>query len=248
MTFEFIVDKKFILGGLLFNNKRNSPYIEIKNTLWNKYKDAYDLINRGIDYRNLFLLNTNEYFDSVSKHLLEMLEEGKDYPEVQKLYLEAEEYKKWIIDAWDKSQAKIESELASILKINLPNTPLKVLLVPYIIGGGMYLGNNTIFWGDLYGSGERFPNYNLIYLIHESLHSIFGRTNIEHSIIELIADNELRLRLNGEGEYFFYDGKAIGHDYLLDTERKLFDDWKLYLKDQDMNIKEFTKIQLGKSN
>lgn len=246
MTFDFVIDKKFILGGLLFNSKRNSPYIEICNKLWGKYTAAYDLVNRGIDYRELLLLDAKLYFKDVSTQFLELIDEGLTYPEVQQLYSEAEIYKEWIEKAWGDSQVKVETELKSILKTELPTGPFKVLLVPFIIGGGRSLGNNIIFWGDKYAENERFPNYNIIYLVHEALHSIFGKSEIEHSIIEFISDNELRLRLNGEGEYFLCNGINTGHSFLLEMEKKMLKDWKEYLGNPKININQFKENQLKK--
>lgn len=78
------------------------------------------------------------------------------------------------------------------------------------------------------------------YIIYEALHSLFGPSEVEHAIIELIADNELRIRLNKSGEYFEY-----GHDYLRPVLIKLIPEWKSYLLSNE-NIYEFRDRMLKK--
>ncbi len=58
---------------------------------------------------------------------------------------------------------------------------------------GQYWGNGIIIWS----YRNDFPNYNVIYIWHEILHELIGKSEKEHALIELITDNEMRKRLNG---------------------------------------------------
>jgi len=48
-----------------------------------------------------------------------------------------------------------------------------------------------------------------------------GGKKISLGIIELITDNELRIRLNQKGRYFREKGLDIGHPYLREIEKKI---------------------------
>lgn len=103
------------------------------------------------------------------------------------------------------------------------------------------LGKNKILFGHL----DDFPNYTLVYFVHEILHSHFGFTKVEHAIIELIADNYLRMQLNKTNEYFIANNKRIGHFYLKELEEKMLPDWKKYI-DSTETIYEFRDRMLEK--
>lgn len=139
---------------------------------------------------------------------------------------------------WQINKLLVNKHLEDILKISVPNKNFNVYLAANKIGGGKYLGNQNIYWGDLYGNDEKFTNYNMIYLIHEALHSMFNYNNLEHAVIELISDNELNKRLNNEtnSEY-----GTIGHANLLNIRMQLLDSWKDYLNDSESNIYDFIK-------
>jgi len=79
-------------------------------------------------------------------------------------------------------------------------------------------------------STSRWNNYTIVYMIHEICHSLFGKTNVEHAIIEFITDNELRFLFNKDHKYFMYNDKLVGHDYLYDLEKEMLPYWKKYLK------------------
>jgi len=88
------------------------------------------------------------------------------------------------------------------------------------------------------GHHEDWPNYATVYLWHEILHSYIGYSEKEHAVIELITDEELRIRLNGSKYPPF-----AGHKYLAKIKQKILPRWKKYLKSKKRNIREF----MGKS-
>jgi hypothetical protein len=51
-----------------------------------------------------------------------------------------------------------------------------------------------------------------------------------HAIIELLTDEELRIRFNKKGVYFKEKQKFIGHKDLISLKKKILPYWKNYIK------------------
>ena len=83
----------------------------------------------------------------------------------------------------------------------------------------------------------------MVYLMHETLHLILdkklGKNNLAHAIIELITDQELRIRLNKNGVYFKESKEGVGHPFLLKLSKAILPYWKKYLKSKNKNIVNF---------
>jgi hypothetical protein len=127
--------------------------------------------------------------------------------------------------------------MENILKIQLPNKTFKVFVIAPIVGGGSYLGNYKIFWGHK----EDWPNYNVVYLMHEVLHAFLHKGKYAHEVIELATDNELRIRLNNGGDYFIEGEEKVGHPKLLKKEKELLLKWEEYLKDESTDVHSFIR-------
>jgi len=99
----------------------------------------------------------------------------------------------------------------------------------------MTVDNQTIVWGH----PEEWPNYSTVYLCHEIMHILtnLDPSDITHAVIELMTDNELRIRLNNKGKYFQYPG----HKHLRKLEKNILPEWKKYLKKPEKNIFNFIK-------
>jgi len=80
-----------------------------------------------------------------------------------------------------------------------------------------------------------------VYLWHEILHSYFDNSDINHAIIELITDEELRCFLNHSSYPPF-----VGHKHLKILKKKLLSKWKIYTNSNNKDIKHF--ISTIKSN
>ena len=86
---------------------------------------------------------------------------------------------------------------------------------------GIYLGERRILWAHSYDE----PNVNTIYLWHEVLHAFLPGSDRGHAVIELLADHELRVRLNG-GSYPPWNG----HKRLDRFRDELLPAWSEYLQ------------------
>ena len=78
----------------------------------------------------------------------------------------------------------------------------------------------------------------MTYLWHELLHQYFDRSNLSHSVIELITDNELYKQITGM-QY----PPLRGHQQLSVIENCLMDDWNKYLSGNSKNIMDFIQTK-----
>ncbi len=230
IDFEFIIDKEYLfLHAFRYRSKGLPDWVRLHNKIWETDKDVYDFLagRPEVMVSNLSLKQLSSKADKVIADILRT--NG-----FKKAYKETNLYKKWISKQWDNNKTKINSILESVLKIDIPKLKFKVFLTHPKLTNGCYLGDYRICWGH----PEEWNNYSLVYLVHEALHeTLKDYGNLGHAVIELIADNELRIKLNKKGKYFQFKG----HEELSDLEKKLYPYWKKYLKDDTKNIFDFLK-------
>ena len=141
---------------------------------------------------------------------------------------------------WNNKRINITKIVEEITGEKLSDIKIDVLITHPKLCNGMALPNSdTICWGHK----ENWDNYSMVYLMHETLHLILdkklGKNNLTHAIIELIADQELRIRLNKNGIYFKESKEGVGHPFLIKLSKVLLPYWKKYLKIKDKNIANF---------
>jgi len=152
-------------------------------------------------------------------------------------------YKKFVEEEWNQNKSFVFQYLEDIIGKNLPNLSVTVNVIhPSLMVGQAIPEKNLIIWGHF----DDWPNYTTVYLTHELLHILFNyyhikKNNISHALIELITDNELRIRLNKRGKYFKEDKYDIGHPYLRKLEKDILPQWFKYLKTQKKNLILFIK-------
>ncbi len=149
-----------------------------------------------------------------------------------------------IVDQTKTGQDKIEQEWNANLEKSfefmqqITGLPLDHTYTVFVthpsLSNGRYYGNRQISWG---GPLE-FENDNTVYLWHEVLHDeeyLGINNNVNHAIIELLADNALRAHLNGESLE-----KLTGHSSLHEVRAAIYaDDWQQYIKNPEKNILKF---------
>ena len=228
MNFKFKVEKNLLTASLLFSRKdpKNEKLIGLKNKMWNKHREAYDAFNGN--YKWLFAGDYKVKLKNIAEKTEALLTETEKLPLYKKFYKETLKYRDWLENEWSQKKLEVAKHLIDIVKVELPSKDFEVLVIHPAVGGGCYLGDGKIFWGH----SEDWDNYSLVYLIHEALHGYLGDNELTHALIELIADNELRIRLNKGREYFKCDGEEVGHNYLRSLEQKLLPTWKTYLKQE----------------
>lgn len=237
MDFQFEINKNLLFFSALVDRSSELPeWDDLRTRLWDKYRLGY-LAFQG-KYTKLFLNETaRDTLETASDELLALVEEGLQSDEFSKLLSETEEYKTWLGNEWEQKKARVNQELLDILRAPLPKDQFKVVVFHPKLAEGRYLGKGTLAWGH----SEDWSNYSVVYLCHEALHEFFGESDLEHSIIELVTDNELRIRLNGGGEYLYIDGELVGHENLLNLEKKILSKWLDYLKIPGKNVFELVE-------
>ena len=108
-------------------------------------------------------------------------------------------------------------------------------IVPPSLNRGINIGNNQCVYGHINGLNDE--NYDLVYLVHEALHSYFKNDIISHSIIEKIADIELAKFLNNN------ELSYECHNFTKTMHIKILPFWNLYLNKPDDLIKKENKQQ-----
>lgn len=244
MNLSFEIREHFLIASALFReNKEDIGWKEFKNYLWGKYRESYEFFLHYEPDHFFSQPDPIQVFDKVNNQISDLLREVLASSEFKDLYKKTESYKEWLSGEWESKKAKVEEALKSILRIDLSNREVKVLVVHPSVGGGKHIGQGLILWG----GKEYWPNYNVVYLAHEFMHEILCSADIQHAVIELITDNELRIRLNGEGSYFKEGHEEVGHSSLRMIEEKLLPHWKEYLLNPKQNIFDFIKMHERKT-
>lgn len=236
MKLTFEVDTNYLFYSSLIKGVEIAGWVNLQNELWDKYKNAYQFLQKN--YVEYFIKPTTITLDkNLHQEISELVTAGKSSEIFKKLTEDTISYKEWLENNWINNKDRVIDHLNDILRIDLNSLKIKVLVVGNKTHVGRHISNGVIAWGH----PEDWQNYSLVYLMHESLHDIFGKRELEHAVIELITDNELRLRLNGSGEYFYENNKLVGHDHLLSLEKDILTAWKAYLADYSVNIFDFIK-------
>lgn len=206
-----------ILNGCL--PTEGESIVNLENFLWNKYRKGYSKI-------------LNEAFGNFEKrfensNIKNAIADFINSSEFKKLYNETKEYSDFIMNGWKSNKSDINTYLKKVFKRKL-NVKIKVFIVhPNSCIG--FSSDGSTFWGHYKGIDDL--NYNLVYLVHEGLHSAlpYDKYNytefdcsgeVVHSIIELCSDYELYSKLSGistlkEGHSFLTSYKEIIYPYWL---------------------------------
>lgn len=241
MNFKFVISKQLLFVTALLQGTEMEGWVDLQNTLWDKYRSGYKLLQGKSDH----IFANEEDINSLAKTAEEisvLIDEGLKSPLFKTLLENAISYKEWLEKEWEDNTDAVLTALHDILKVDLPSETFTVFVMGDLVYVGRYLGDHKISWGHK----DEWENYSLVYLAHEALHELFSYGNLEHAIIELATDNELRIRLNRGGEYFICNGKNVGHSYLRKLEQDLIPDWKVYLENKKDNIFDFVRLVKSK--
>lgn len=185
--------------------------------LWDNYKISYSLLIKDI--------KSNEINNNI---ILEL--QQQDFFKIS--YEKAKKNLERIQNNWEKNSDRINLFLNKIFKKEF-TLDLTCIIVPPSLNTGTSIENNQIVWGHVNGVNDN--NYDLVYLVHESLHSYFEKNDLTHTIIENIADIELAKFLNKTNSY-------EGHPDLKPMHIKILPFWNLYLNKKQEDIVRENKI------
>lgn len=230
MKVNFVVNDKYILFYVLqahsdnrFIKSKKELYektiVDFQNFAWDKSQKLYKIIDGRTNPFLQKALGEEFDFQHIERDLHNYVNELLKCELFKELLEETRETTRLCEKEWEKN-LESSTKFIKSLGIEVPGA-FETLMVHPGLKAGSYLGNNKICWS----YQDYWQNYNTIYIWHEILHSFFGRTQEEHALIELITDNELRVRLNG-GNYPPFEG----HNYLQKQRERLLPHWQAYLK------------------
>lgn len=239
MKLNFIINEDYLFVHTLsstssdrFSSKKyKKDIIALQNLAWRKSKRCYNfLIGR---------LLPNDWTDknvkSLSREFPIFLNAARKTSQYKKILLQTKKYLNFCQDQWNKNYSFSQIVMKELTGFEL-NKIFDVYITHPSLKNGRYLGNNKIVWGH----NEDWLNYTTVYLWHEILHSYFKNTDWSHALIQLMADNELRIRLNS-GKY----PPFVGHENLFPLMRRMLPYWKKYLKSKQKDILKLQELLTG---
>jgi hypothetical protein len=213
--------------------------VAFQNRAWAFDRESYDVFRHGVTDK--FILrkgSLEQLIERANKFLHVMTEE----PLFRPILDETLGALSRVEEEWECNFAKSHGVMQEITGLNLTKE-FEVYITHPSLKTGMNM-DGVILWTHR----QDFPNYNTVYLWHEIMHSFIDSTErtkdegeLEHAVIELLTDHELRVRLNG-GNY----PPFIGHKQLHRLEKRLLPSWRTYLKSSDKNIMQFIKVANAK--
>ena len=214
-------DKEVIALKLLtgYIKEVNNELENYKDILWDKYRNEYQRILKVGFY------NPSDYL--LDQDVLNTINRFKESNEFKKLYEDTNDYCNYLKNIWKDYKGFINDYLNRILKTKFDLVSNVYVSHPNANVGYSFDGN--IAWGHYKGIDNL--SYNLTYLVHEAMHTLFPfkddeneeERNIKHAIIELISDYELQSMLKGESTL------KDGHIELNDYRYKIYPYWLKYI-------------------
>lgn len=250
MKLEFKINKSYSLVHALKQRFDELPFLEwdnLQNKLWKEFPDAFYFFNPCPE--NIFLSKSpSEKIERAYKQFEPMVESGLKSKEFQRLYEETEKYLLFVKKQWENNEKETLKIIEELSRLTLPDKVFTVFIThPKLRNGTALAAYDAIAWGH----HEDWENYSTVYLCHEIMHLLTiketKKPKIMHVLIELIADDELRIRLNEKENRFPKDighfdlYQFIGHPELYQLKKKIIPYWKEYLKDNRKNIFDLEK-------
>lgn len=235
---DFIIENEYLIthtlasmtGGRISSSENQTDIVDFQNTAWETDKDVYDFLAGR--YPAELIASQPGGLSNFLKKVPEFISKIETTPQFKKIRQQTEEYAKKCQESWEENYETSKQTLEDLSGLKL-NKELEILVTHPNLKNGGYMGNNRIAWGH----NEDFPNYSTVYLWHEVLHSYFDASDVSHSVIQYLTDNELRVKLNPEDKY----PPFVGHQELVPLMEKMSSDWTNYKNGDNRNINNFVE-------
>ncbi len=234
---KFKLNKYYLLAHALPLSDLPFPAWEnLQNKLWEEFPKAYYLLTTHPEIAFIGkqpLKELSETYTQVKK----MMRKAFVSKEFKRLYKESRTYLHLLQKQWENSGDEALDILKDLSGLSLPNKNVTVFITHPKLYRGFALPAYNIIG---FGYAEDYKNSSTINLCHEILHLMTRNTRVMHALIELLANNELRIQLNKEGKYFVFQESDETKDSPLHAyvnrmrklEKEILPFWKDYLQNR----------------
>jgi hypothetical protein len=203
--------------------------VKFQKTAKSKDETAYNFLSYGVSESNVLASPSIVEVAQRTEKFIQTMKADSTFAPVLKETMDSLEQ---VRSEWERNLVKTDALISDWTGLPLSGE-FRIFLTHPALKQGHYLGDlKAICWANR----NTWPNYNIVYLWHELLHSFIPGRDLEHAIIQLITDNELRIRLNG-GSYPPFEG----HPDLSKLMEAVLPHWKSYLAGKERNITQFIK-------
>lgn len=238
MKLKFEINKYYLFVHALGQVDLPFPeWVNLQNKLWEEFPRAFYLLT---SHSEVAFIGSKKPLDN----LIDAAEETKKLTskafkseEFRRLLKESTEYLEFIKKQWEKTGTEALSILKELSGLELPDKTITVL----ITHPKLYRGFALPFYNVIsLGYAEDYKNSSTINLCHEIMHFLTINTRIMHALIQLMTDNELRIRLNKKGTYSIFQKPPKQKDsplyiyfgQLRELEKQIYPYWQDYLKNR----------------
>lgn len=233
LTLQFRIDVAYLVMHTLTRCGENyfvrsvprQHIVEFQNEAWSIDAQAYRFLQHGIEPRALIDGRSPAQLAARAEHLLEKMASARSFA---RIFEETKESLNHVEAEW-QSDLQLSHQIMFEMTGIVFRGRFEVFLTHPAQRNGRNLGG-PIAWS--YRS--LFPHYNTVYLWHEILHNFLDGGDVVHSVIELLADNELRVRLGGKAY-----PPLKGHKELRELKESLMPAWQRYLESHKKDIFQF---------
>ena len=235
VTLHFQIDKRHLVFHTLtncsaqrfVNQTPDQTVVAFQNAAWEKDKAAYQFLRYGISETSLI---KGENFAELAVRADQFLDQMIDDSSFALVFEKTSQSLSMVQSEWESNRSQSEEHIFDITNLKVDGKFTVLLTHPAQKQGCFLREENKILWA----YRNTWPNYNTVYIWHEMLHGFIPGGELEHAVIQLISDNELRIRLN-KGKY----PPLEGHHHLKKLMRLLLPEWRTYLRKRKLeNNKE----------
>src|SRR3990167_541026 len=191
MELSLRLNINLLIAHTLMSNKFSDQNCEkdivaLKKIAWEISQPAYNVIAGRA-------LHPDQYNSDQLLYLPSFFEKIQQTNEFTVLLNQTENYKSLCRAEWGANYDFCYNYLTQKIGIPFKDDSFTCYVTHPGLRHGKSICNNEF----MFGHHPDWPNYSTVYFWHEILHSYFGKTDLEHALIELITDEEMRAQLNG---------------------------------------------------
>lgn len=239
---HFKVDQSYLVYHMLVNNSPSrfvtgtpeKDVVAFENLAWKNDQSAYQFLQHGVTE---YMILEHENLGSLGARAEKLIQSMINEPSFKPLHEETLNAMNKVQKEWDEDFSKTSSIMNELTGLNFEeHEKFDIYITHPSQKNG--LGGPKI----RISYRQDFPHYNTVYLWHEIMHSYLPSdsrdavVNVEHCVIQLLTDNELRSRLNGSVYPPFE-----GHEETKTMMEKLLPSWRAYLHNPHKDIRAYLK-------